>query len=220
MLKFHTEQKLPSTSPRRFKKALLFTAFTFSTGAIVALLSSSNPASAAPLSWVFQDVTFDDDGILFGSFDYDAEANLYSNFSITVTGGNTTLLPSFSYSPATSFLRAPLDATNLSITSNDSIVDTGLFITNRRNLFIEFEQPLTNAGGSIGILNPAGIGGDAEFNALRASVSPVFPRRGFASGTVVSVPVPESVPEPSFILGLIALSSLGLGSTAFRKAKG
>lgn len=214
MLTSHTAQKSVSGSPSNLKKALLFTASTFSTGAIIALLSSSNPASAAPLSWVFQDVTFDDGGILFGSFDYDTETNMYSNFSITVNGGNTTLFPSFSYSPASSFLRDPLEATTLSISSNDSVlvpIPGGGFREDRRTIFIDFDQPLTNTGGSISIQNPAGLGGDAEFNTL--PTSPPFGQRAFTNGTVASVPVPE----PTSILGLLILGTLGASSAKKRK---
>jgi hypothetical protein len=163
---------------------------TFASG----FLFYSTSASASLLTWTLNNVTFNDGGTSVGSFVYDADTNLFSNFNISVAGGDITLFPPFMYSPATSFLRPPLDATDLSLTSNDL----------QRTLFMMFEQPLTNAGGSILVQNPAGLGGDAEFS----GTSPPFGHRGFTAGTV-DAPNAPTIPEPStltlFGSGILAM---------------
>ena len=58
------------------------------------LLMLSGAATAAPVTWTFQDVVFDDGGVLTGSFVFDADApesdnNSYNDISITSTSGSS-----------------------------------------------------------------------------------------------------------------------------------
>lgn len=203
-------QKLASTSHNDFKKALLFTASTL-TGTMVAFFSSQNPASA--LTWVFQNVKFDDGAELIGQFDF--SDGKYSNFLIEPTGGNTDLFPPFIYSPTTSSVLNISDSTNLSLVSNET-VSVPIFggsqfrIDPIRSLFIDFAQPLTEAGGSVDIGPTIGLGGDSEFSSF--TTSPPFGQRALVSGSVVSVPVPE----PTTIFGLATV--LGCGTFLKREA--
>jgi len=199
--------KLVSPSSNDFKKTLLFTASTF-TGAMVAFFSSQNPASA--LTWVFQDVRFDDGAELIGQFDFsDGE---YSNFLIEPIGGDTDLFPPFIYSPTTSSVLDISDSTSLNLVSNETVLvpifGGSQFRTDPiRSLFIDFAQPLTEAGGSVDIGPTIGLGGDSEFSSF--ATSPPFGQRALVSGSVVSVPVSVPVSEPTTIIGLATTFCFG-----------
>jgi PEP-CTERM motif len=73
---------------------------------IVTLVSSALalalPASATPVVWTLSGVTFDDGGTAAGSFTYDAATGSFSSWSIGVTGGTVTALPTFTYGIGTS----------------------------------------------------------------------------------------------------------------------
>lgn len=161
-----------------------------------ALLFASSAVSAAILTWTLQNVSFSDGGTASGSFDYDADTNTYSDFSISVSGGGA-LFPSFVYDNGTSHTRPPLTATDLSISSNVVIPN------DTRELFLQFAQPLTNAGGSIVLENPDGLANDAEFHTLPSS--PPFGQRGFVAGGSVT-----AVPEPSTAIGLMLAAAFAL----------
>jgi hypothetical protein len=188
------------------RKAKAVAAFVVSTAATIAVLSFANSASAVPLIWTLDSAFFrvsDGGGSATGTFTYDADTNTYLNFNISVAGGDTSSFPPFTYSPATSFLRVPLDPISLSISSNE-IVNPISPVFNRRTLFLAFNEPLTDAGGVIPIMNPAGLGGDAEFN---PTISPS--NRGF-SGGFVTAPVPGPIAGAG-LPGLILASGGLLG---------
>ena len=170
----------------------------------------TNSASASPVTWFLNNATFDDGGTAVGNFTFDADTITYTTFNISVAGGDTTLFPPFTYSPATSqILPGASNATALSIVSNDvtvvSLPGGGTRVDPQRRLFMDFGVPLTNAGDTVGILNPAGLGGDAEFSSL-PGFSPPFGQRGFTGGATAA-----AVPEPSsatlMILGVGAFST-------------
>ncbi len=167
---------------------------------------SPTPASAIVRTWTLNDVAFDDGGTASGTFDYDANTNTYSTFSISVAGGDPVLFADFAYTPVTSHLRPPLDATDLSISSNEVVMN------DIRTLFMQFAQPLTNQGGSIVLQNPDGLGGDAEFHTLPSS--PPFGQRSFISGTV------SAIPEPSSAVSMLVLGALGASLWLSRSWKG
>ena len=56
-------------------------------GLILAL--GATESRAAPLEWTLLDATFDDGGVAFGSFVFDADTNTYSDISITTTAGTS-----------------------------------------------------------------------------------------------------------------------------------
>jgi PEP-CTERM motif len=163
------------------------------------------PAVAAVLTWTLHNVAFDDGGTAEGTFNYDADTNTFSDFNISVSGGDATFFPAFVYSTATSHLRPPLSANDLSIDAN------AVVIGDERTLFMQFEQPLTNAGGISVVQNPDGLGGDSEFRTL--VTSPPFGQRGFNFGGTVS-----AVPEPSAFT-LVAFGAAAVGVLLHRKRK-
>jgi hypothetical protein len=182
--------------------------------ALIASVMNAKPALAVQLTWTLNNVTFDDGGTAFGTFDYNADTNTYSSFNISVAGGDTTFFPPFTYSPATSFLLPSSDESSFSVITNETVIvpifnGSSFRIDPLRRFFIDFDQPLTNAGGIINVLNPAGLGGDAEFSSLPTNL-PMFGRRSIEEGTVSAVVLP--VPEPSSVLGTLVF---GVFSTSF-----
>jgi hypothetical protein len=176
----------------RFKS--LAAAVVFGTG----ILASVQAATAAPLTWTFADVAFDDGGTLSGSFDFDADATLFSNINISVEGGNATFYPDFTYTELNSSVLGSSNEKLLSLVAS-------LGMSDNRSLFMDFESALTNAGGTIGVLNPAGLGGASELRTLPSS--PPFGQRGFLPGGTIS-----AIPEPSSTLFVLAFV---LGAAAF-----
>jgi hypothetical protein len=182
---------------------------------------NAKPALAVQLTWTFNNITFDDGGTASGTFEYDADTNTYSNFNISVAGGDTTFFPPFTYSPATSFLLddPASDASRFSAVTNETVIvpifDGSSFRIDRlRSFFISFDQPLTNAGGTINVLNAAGGLGGGEFSSFPTNL-PRFGRRSIEEGTVSAVVAP--VPEPNSVVGLAGLAMLGLGKLTRKK---
>jgi hypothetical protein len=169
-------------------------AFVVSAAATVAILFFANSAFAVPLTWILIGPPhFDDGGSATGTFTYDAVTNTYSAFNISVSGGNEMLFPPFTYSPATSFLAGGTDPNSLDLISKEPVVvppfgtqPGGTFF---RHLFMDFAEPLTDAGGVIPILNT--LGQEAEFNPL--PTFPFFPQRDFVTGSGFVTPVPGPI---------------------------
>ena len=67
------------------KSKLLGVAFAVTA---MALLFSA-PASAIPITWNLQNVTFNDGNTATGSYVYDADINQYSSINITTSAGNS-----------------------------------------------------------------------------------------------------------------------------------
>jgi len=79
------------------RKAKAVAAFVVST----AILSFANSASADPLTWTMSARFNDSVGAsATGTFTYDVDTNMYSDFNIHVEGSRT--VPAFTYSSATS----------------------------------------------------------------------------------------------------------------------
>jgi hypothetical protein len=155
------------------RKAKAFAAFV--AAATIAILSFANSASAVPLTWTLMSAVFNDGGSATGSFIFNADTNVYSNFGISVTGGDTTSFPPFTYSPTTSSLSGDDNDTFLLMRSNEN---PGRF------LVLGFlAEPLTDAGGVVPITTA--VSGANEFN----TVGPTFSRI-FVSGSVSAVPGP------------------------------
>jgi hypothetical protein len=56
---------------------------------VLILIGLSLTASAAPLLWTLEGVTFAGGGTASGSFDFNADTNVYSNVDITTTTGGS-----------------------------------------------------------------------------------------------------------------------------------
>jgi hypothetical protein len=174
-------------------KALGFGTVTLLSALTVA--GASLPARAVGLTWTLNDVKFDDGGTATGTFDYDADTDTLNNLDIEVTG------PAFEFSGLGS-----------SITFTDSSFSFagpggGLLAAEPSFPFpfvgLQFETPLTNAGGEIDIT----LG---SYGTLLTFLN----GPALESGTVASKPT-EEIPEPLTILG----TGLALGFGGLFKKK-
>jgi len=132
-------------------------------------------ASAAPVTWYLQGVTFVDGGTATGSFVYDANTNTYSSINITTTSGAT--LQGFTY--------AFYDPTFSDATIVDFVTSNNPNKTGTSYLELDFTPPLTNAGGTIPLNNAS-----VEFTCINAACNPpgAGPSRVLASGSVTTTP--------------------------------
>ncbi|MBW4684938.1 MAG: PEP-CTERM sorting domain-containing protein [Komarekiella atlantica HA4396-MV6] len=166
------------------------TKLAFVTGATVALGSvigiNIKSASAVTLTWTLNNVIFNDGGQALGSFNYDANTNILSNWNISVSGGNESTFPPLTYTPNNS-------ETNIF----DNVYLFGLNDDSLRQIRFEPISNLTNAGGTIPF-NPASIFASECYNCS--------PFRAFASGSLTA----QAVPEPLTILGVS--TAIGFGS--------
>jgi hypothetical protein len=95
-------------------------------------------------SWILNNISFVDGGTASGSFEYNTLANTISNWSISVTGGNTAF-PAFTYTPSNSTVSSNPDGKGVTFRMNSS----------QRQFRISTLLPKTNAGGTL-TLNIAG----------------------------------------------------------------
>jgi hypothetical protein len=140
--------------------------------------------------------TFADGGTLNGSFVFDADTVVATDWSLSVAGGNTATFAPFTYTP--------LD----SVYGTGGIVDghTILEFTtldSTRFLFFPFNPDLTDAGGSTNVYISPGNASELVIpSGLSRDIS-----SGTAEGTVV-------LPEP----GTLALLSIGFLVAGFFRA--
>ncbi len=177
-------------------------------------------AQALPITWTLENVTFgsctswggsapgptfpcDPGGTATGSFTYDAATGVVSQWHISVSGGDETVFPPFTW-----------DSTHPIVDDTVQVVDSipGEWFFNftgdtspawngaPRQIRLAFEAPLPDIYGTVPLDLATQYG--AECYAC-------IPYRFFASGQVVSVPpdIPQ-VPEP----GTLLLLATGLGA--------
>jgi len=154
---------------------------------VLALFASvgmfSHTAQADPIVWTLQGVTFDDGGTATGSFIYDAATNTYSSWDIATTRGFAVILP-FTYGSSADLFEPSASQVGFHF----ELVPLGF----RRNLNLTFLSPLTDAGGTIGILSQS-----YEYDVESHSGLPVI--RHITAGSVSTGPA--AVPEPAtFVL--------------------
>jgi hypothetical protein len=164
---------------------------------------------AAPITWVLEDVSFDDGGIAIGSFVFDADSNTVLDWDIIVSGGDEGVFPVFSYTPAT-----VMEVGVFTAGSGQSLqffVDPNApgNTPESRLLGLTTDASLTNSGGSVSLLTqvstPQGIFESVEcYNCT--------PFRLIVSGTLNAVPVPASV-------WLFGAGLIGLIGVARRKVQ-
>jgi hypothetical protein len=145
------------------------------------LLLGSTTAYAIPVTWTLDSVTFDDGGVAFGSYTYDAVSNTYTNVAITTSSGVGGFPGSF-YE----------DACNVSTCHpdyEDSRPVFGLLDgTNlERIVVLTLEGPMTNSGGILEIL----VGGPACTTSCE--VDDILNSRTIVAGSVSAVPIPAAV---------------------------
>jgi hypothetical protein len=188
--------------------------------ALVGLLhfSASSPAQATPLTWTI-DAIFLTDGIeanfqsdggkLIGSFVYDADANQFSNWQITTSGGN---IPGFSYNPFTAqpisqsahgfVLQTPTFAQNSSL----NVGQWTLSIQFVDNLTNDGGQTFTNADGILGLSNLDSLAYETFADAIDTSAAEVS-RFRLAGSVVAAVPEPETYAMMLAGLGLLGFTA-------------
>ena len=167
------------------------------------LIFLSATAAAAPVVWTLTDVLFDDDGIATGFIEFDAALAAAGpcdpvcpgliDGSITVSGGDESTFPSFTY-----------DATNVlaeTFPPDPPRFPGHIFTIKRlsddRLLALYTASPLTDAGGVIDLIQIDGFVGSVEcFNC--------DPFRKVVSGSLSAPPIP--IPPAAWLF----VSALGL----------
>lgn len=161
--------------------------------------------SAAVVTWTFQNAFWDDGGTITGSFDYDADTDIYSNINITTTdGGGTATVFGASY---TGTSHSGSGNTTLVIYSDSSTHPLDAIGEERLDLAFfgpaPDYDPLTNAGGTYTVdtisaetLCIAGTCGFGEKDDRYISSGTIF-------GVAAVVPVPAAAWLFASALGLI-----------------
>ncbi|XGV96712.1 MAG: PTPA-CTERM sorting domain-containing protein [Leptolyngbya sp. BL-A-14] len=152
-----------------------------------ALVTHVTPASAAALTWNFN-ANFVDGGTATGSFNYDATSGVLSQFDIKALPGTSSVSKTFF--PATTYASGSStgilkNATNFKLINGD------------RSLQALFENPLTDAGGTIALVS--------AFSLEKLTLGDGFGAfRDVANGTVTASAT--AIPTPALLPGLIGLS--------------
>lgn len=165
------------------------------------LVLAPAPASAVPLLWTLNDVTFNNGGTASGSFRFDADTASYSDVAVTTAGGGI---------DASFDLAAGGNAGFLSLLN----AADGPDFTGAPTLRLAFLDLLTNLGGEVGLeLNSFSSAiascGNAECSLLVGGVD-----FQLASGSVISEAVTQ-VPEP----GTLAMLAFGLAAFGFKRRR-
>jgi hypothetical protein len=159
---------------------------------------------AAPLTWNLDGVTFDDGGNITGSFVFDADSNSVIDWNMSVSGGDDSVFPAFSYTPET--------ITSVGVFVSGTVQRLIFFVDNSaqggepdsRLLSLTTDALLTNAGGSVTLLTqistPQGLFESVECYNCN-------PFRLIVGGTLNAVPVPNAIwLFGSGLLGLIGVA--------------
>lgn len=143
------------------------------------------------LTWTFHDAYFHDSGSLSGSFDFDADSSTFSNINLTTSGGSNHGGASYSSVVAT-----------LSTASSIAAVSVGSYIG------VILSAPMTNSGGSIGVL-PV-LSTEGVMKKFFGKTIPL-PKRFLVKGKLVAdaaVSLPEPATLAMFSIGLLGIFSL------------
>ena len=131
-------------------------------------------ASATPLHWQLNGVTFSDGGKAFGGFDFDSSSATYSNIDITTTSGK--LVQGAYYSSA-----APLANPSASTTFY-GVSTVPVFSGSTLLLSLSFALPLSSGGGTLS------FGGSAVESVCASATCAMFtPLRTVTGGTVSAI---------------------------------
>jgi hypothetical protein len=160
---------------------------------------------ADPLTWTLHNVTFTDGGVATGSFVFDSSTNTLVSYSISVSGGDTTTFPAFTYQNGTAHnLGGHTLAGTINLTTD--LAPSG-FAPRELRLPV---LPLPSTGGVVNLNLANGFQGEC-YNCV--------PSRTFASGQVTN-PQATSVPAlPPGGLVLTAVLLMAAGALVLRSAQ-
>ena len=179
---------------------------------VAIVLLSSPSATATPLRWTLQDVTFGEcrlgaalpnscepGGTATGYFIFDAPTYTFSDWSIVVQGGAEVVFPTFAYVPAVSSVTVEYRGTPDEF-FNFLGPASPTYGNRNREFRLAFAVPLTDSGGTVAI------------NLSNGWVKECYncePQRLLASGSVTTGVGTDPVPEPASLLlfgtGLVGL---------------
>ena len=137
-------------------------------------------ASATPMAFTLQNVTFTDGGSATGSFVYDPVSGTLISFDVTTTADASLSLPAFTFDP-TSSATFGISSTGFQLISHASFPDPKAPQPEHLVLALVFDSPLTASGSPIAI--------DASSHEC-LDCNPV---RFVSSGSVVATPEPCSL---------------------------
>ncbi len=146
------------------------------------------PATATPLHWQLNGVTFNDGGKVFGGFDFDSSSGTYSNINITTTPGS--LLGGAYYNSAAPYAN-PIANTSFYGVSTVPVVSGSTSTLN-----LTFASPLTSAGGTFGF-----SGASVEGTCASSTCASFTPIRTIATGTVTAIS--SSSPKRWYVIGVV-----------------
>jgi len=152
---------------------------TLTLAVVLISLMGSVAAEATPLRWQLKDVWFEDGSRATGHFNYDADTNIFSSVFVTTSLGAV-------YRDLSLFGGSQSDVSLLGRSRDGTSVV----------LFAFFEEAMTHAGGTIGIV-PGSIYTVPSFS-VEGECSPLNGNpcglvqyvRGISSGSIVAVPEP------------------------------
>ena len=163
----------------------------------------ASSASAAPITWTLQNVTFLDGGTGSGSFVYDATTNVYANINISVSA-------TAGY-PATTFqFLLPGGNFSFGLVATDS---NNANLTGAHRISLVSFSNLTNAGGTIFISTN---GSSRKATCANADCAQGLPDIAVTGGSMTTLNTPT--PEPT-TLSLIPLGLLVITAARWRLSK-
>lgn len=171
-------------------KSLVKGWFKFAAMASAAGMMITTPASAAPVLWTLQNISFTDGGSLTGSFVHDSDlaaTDAVLSLSVTASGGDESIFAPLTYTKSNSLARMAnfVGSPTLFVQSN-----TDFFEGRARQLRLSFVSPLTNLFQTINV---------DDLASFAAECYNCGPRRRFMpGGSIVGSAVPLApVPEPA-----------------------
>ena len=167
------------------------------------LLLGSSPAAAIPLIWTLQNVTFSDGGIATGDLTFDAASGSVLDWNISISGGDASTFPMFTY--------APLTVGDVGIFSAGPGLSFQFFVDpfavggtpTSRLLSLTTDGPLTDSGGTVSLITQADTP-DGFFESVECYNC--NPYRLIVNGTLNAVPLPASI----WFFGSGLLSLIGI----------
>ena len=139
-------------------------------GLLLSLMACA--ASAAPLHWQLNGVTFSDGGSAFGGFDFDAGTGEYTNINLTTTPGSV-LQGGYYYSAAT----------GSTATTLTGVSTVPIFAQTTMALTLSFSAALTASGGTVTITGSSA----SESFCVNPTCSSVTSQRPITGGTASAI---------------------------------